>query len=188
MRLAAHNASSCPEVPMSRPIAFGGMLILLSPTMARAVPVFPPMDTPTFVAKSKDILLVKCINPDVLGGEKNDGLTLVEVEVVIVVKGDRKTGKARLGTIGQPMEAGKRYLMASFGGNVFDTGFLAQSDQAVVELPPDFDLKSLADKTVVAQAQAVFDARRAQVKKLLQRLQHEKKVLDYAAPKPGSGK
>src|SRR5215831_15434079 len=115
--LLAALPSSCPEVPMSRLIAFGGIMILLSPTMARAVPVFPPVDTPTFVAKSKDILLVKCINPDVLGGEKTDGLTLVEVDVVLVIKGDRKAGKTRLGTIGQPMEAGRRYLMASFGGN-----------------------------------------------------------------------
>ena len=173
---------------MSRLIAFGGIMILLSPTMARAVPVFPPMDTPTFVAKSKDILLVKCINPDVLGGEKTDGLTLVEVDVVLVIKGDRKAGKTRLGTIGQPMEAGRRYLMASFGGNVFDTGFLAQSDQAVTELPANFDLKSLAGKTVVAQAQAVFDARRAQVEKLLRQLQREKKVLDHTVHMRGTDK
>src|SRR3979490_2484887 len=124
---------------MSRLLAV--ILILLVPIIAWAVPVFPPMDTPTFVAKTTDILIVGCINADVLGGEKTDGLTLVEVEVLVVIKGDRKTGKTRLGTIGQPMEAGKRFLMASFGGDVFDTGFLAQSDQAVVELPADFDLK-----------------------------------------------
>jgi hypothetical protein len=44
-------------------------------------------------------------------------LTLVEVEVVAVVKGDRKVGKTRLGAIGQRMEIGKRYLIASFGGS-----------------------------------------------------------------------
>jgi hypothetical protein len=153
-----------------------------------AVPVLPPMDTPTFVVKATDILIVRCTNPDVLGGEKNDGLTLLAVEVLVVIKGERKTGEARLGTIGQPMEAGKRYLMASFGGDVFDTGFLAQSDQAVVELPADFDLKSLAGKPVVAQAQAVFDARRAQVEKLLHQLQHEKKMLEHTVPKPRADK
>jgi hypothetical protein len=146
------------------------------------------MDTPTFVAKSKDILLVKSLNPDVLGGGKNDGLTLVEVEVVVVVKGGWKVGKSRLATIGQPMVAGERYLMASFGGNAFDTGFLAQSDQAVVELPADFDLKSLAGKTVVEKAQAIFDARRAQVERLLQQLRREKKMLDHTVSKPGAGK
>ena len=155
---------------MSRLCVLAGVLTLLAPMIGWTVPIFPPMDTPTFVAKATDILVVRCINPDVLGGEKIDGLTLVEVEVVVVVKGDRKAGKTRLGTIGQPMLAGKRYQMASFGGDVFDTGFLAQSDQAVVELPADFDLKSLAGKKAVEQAQAIFDARRAQVERLLQQL------------------
>jgi hypothetical protein len=172
------------EVAMSRLLA--GLLVVLAPSVACSVPVFPPMDTPTFVARSTDILIVRCVDPDVLGGGKNDGLTLVEVEVVAVIKGDRKTGKARLGTVGQPVEAGKRYMMASFGGGVFDTGFLAQSDQAVVELPADFDLKSLAGKTAVAQAQAVFDARRAQVERLLRQLRHEKETLDHTVPRPGA--
>ncbi|HEV3145558.1 MAG TPA: hypothetical protein VGZ47_16815 [Gemmataceae bacterium] len=167
---------------------FAGAFVLLIPTITLAVPVFPPMDTPTFVAKTTDIVIVRCINPDVIGGGKNDGLTLVEVEVLAIVKGERKIGKTRLGTIGQPMEAGKRYLMASFGGNVFDTGFLAQSEQAVVELPGDFDVKSLAGKTVGEQAQAVFDARRAQVEKLLLQLQCEKKALELTAPKATADK
>lgn len=167
------------------PRLLAGLLTLFAPVIASAVPVFPAMDTPTFVAKSTDILVARCINPDVLGGAKIDGLTLVEVEVVAVVKGGRKTGKTRLGTI-RPMEAGKRYLMASFGGNVFDTGFLAQSDQAIVELPADFDLKSLAGKTVTAQTQAVFDARRAQVERLLRQLQREKELLDHTVPVPGA--
>jgi hypothetical protein len=50
-----------------------GLLIFVAPTIACAVPVFPPMDTPTFVAKSTDILIVRCINPDVLGGGKTTG-------------------------------------------------------------------------------------------------------------------
>lgn len=173
---------------MYRLLVYVGMLALVSPAMVQAVPIWPPMDTTTFVAKSKDILIVRCLNPDVLGGGKIDGLTLVEVDVVAVVKGDRQTGKTRLGTIGQPMEAGKRYLMASFGGNVFDTGFLAQSDQAVVEIPPAFNLKSLSGKTAVEQAQAIFDARRAQVERLLLQLQREKKALEHTAPKPGADK
>ena len=171
---------------MSRFLA--SILIFLVPTMAWAIPVWPPMDTPTFVAKSHDILVVRCLYPDVLGGGKDDGLTLVEVEVLVVVKGDRNTGKTRLGTIGQQMEVGKRYLMASFGGNVFDTGFLAQSDQAVVELPADLDLKSLAGKTAVQQAQTIFDARRTQVQRLIQQLQREKQVLDHTVPKPSTDK
>jgi hypothetical protein len=146
------------------------------------------MDTQTFVDKATDIVIVRCIDPDVRGGGKDDGLTLVEVEVVAVIKGERKTGKTRLGTIGQTMAAGKNYMMASFGGDVFDTGFLAQSEQAVLELPADFDLKSLAGKTAVAQTQAVFDARRAQVQKLLQQLEREKKILELTVPKENADK
>jgi hypothetical protein len=167
---------------------FAVILICLVPSMAWAVPIWPPMDTPTFVEKSKDILVVRCIKPDVLGGAKSDGMTLIEVEVLVVVKGERKAGKSRVATIGQPMETGKRYLMASFGGNVFDTGFLAQSDQAVTEVPADFGLKSVAGKTAVQQVQAIFDARTAQVERLLQQLQRKKTTLDHTAPKPNANK
>ena len=119
---------------MSRLLAV--ILFVLVPTMTWAIPVLPPMDTPTFVVKATDLLVVRCLNPDVKGGAKIDGLTLIEVEVLLVLNGDRKVGNAKLATIGQRMEKGQRYLLASFGGSAFDTGFLAQSDQAVVELLP----------------------------------------------------
>ena len=60
--------------------------MLLGSAMVEAVPVWPVMDTPTFVAKSKDLLVVKCVNPDVLGGGKDDGLTLIEVEVLEIAR------------------------------------------------------------------------------------------------------
>src|SRR5260221_12854881 len=154
---------------MSRLLA--GILFGLVPTMAWAIPLLPPMDTPTFVVKSTDLLVVRCLNPDVKGGAKNDGLTLIEVEVLVVLKGDRKVGNVKLATIGQRMERGQRYLLASFGGSAFDTGFLAQSDQAVVELPPDFDLKSLDGVVLLERVQSIFDARRAQVERLIWPLQ-----------------
>jgi hypothetical protein len=169
---------------MSRSLAVAAVILL--PMMASAVPLVPPMDTPTFVAKATDILVARCLSPDVKGGGKNDGLTLIEVEILTVLKGERKVGKARLATIGQRMEKGKRYLLASFGGSAFDTGFLAQSDQAVIELPADFDLRSLAGRTALERAQRIFDARRGQVERLLRQLQHEKAVLDRTAAHPGA--
>jgi hypothetical protein len=167
-----------------------GLLILLAPMVACAVPVLPPMDTPTFVAKSTDLLVVRCLNPDVKGGAKNDGLTLIEVEVLVVLKGNRKVGNAKLATIGQRMEKGQRYLLASFGGSAFDTGFLAQSDQAVVELPPDFDVKSpdFATDKLQYRVQRIFDARRVQVERLIRQLQRERAVLDRTAVPPGAPK
>jgi|RhiMethySRZTD1v2_1073278.scaffolds.fasta_scaffold1323183_2 hypothetical protein len=173
---------------MSRLLAV--ILFVLVPATARAIPVVPPMDTPTFVVKATDLLVVRCLNPDVKGGEKTDGLTLIEVEVLMVLKGERKVGKAELATIGQRMEKGQRYLLASFGGSAFDTGFLAQSDQAVVELPPDFDLKSpdfVTDK-LQYRVQRICDARRAQVNHLIRQLQREKAVLDRTAEHPGAPK
>lgn len=170
---------------MVRRCPVAGVLLLAAAAPAIAVPVFPVMDTATFVAKSTDLLVVVCLNPDVEGGAKTDGLTLIEVDVLVVLKGARKAGKARLATIGQPMEKGRRYLLASFGGAAFDTGFLAQSDQAVVELPPDLDLKSVAGVALPGQVQAIFDARRAQVDRLLRQLRREKEVLDRTTPRPG---
>jgi hypothetical protein len=174
------------EVAMSRLLV--GLLTLLAPTITCAVPVFPPMDTATFVVKSTDLLVVRCLNPDIKGGEKNDGLTLIEVDVLMVLRGERKVGNVKLATIGQRMTKGERYLLANFGGSAFDTGFLAQSDQAVVELPPDFDLKSLAGVVLLEQVQSIFDARRVQVEQLIRRLQQEKAVLDQTAVNPTAPK
>jgi len=175
---------------MSRLLAVILFVLVLVPTTAWAIPVVPTMDTPTFVVKATDLLVVQCLNSDVKGGEKNDGLTLIEVEVLMVLKGERKVGKAELATIGQRMEKGRRYLLASFGGAAFDTGFLAQGDQAVVELPPDFDLKSpdfVTDK-LQFRVQRIFDARRDQVNRLILQLQQEKAVLDRTAEHPGAPK
>ncbi len=134
------------------------------------------------------MLVVRCVNPDVGRGE-TDGLTLIEVEVLVCSKGERKVGKAELATIGQRMEKGQRYLLASFGGSAFDTGFLAQSDQPVVELSPDFDLKSpdfVTDK-LRFRVPRIFDARRAQVNRLILQLRREKAVLDRTAEHQGAG-
>jgi hypothetical protein len=74
--------------------------------------------------------------------------------------------------------------MASFGGSAFDTGFLAQSDQSVMALPPEFDLKSIAGRVLLEQVQRLFDARRAQVERMLRELQDEKAILDRTARHP----
>jgi hypothetical protein len=175
---------------MARRTAWAGLLVLLATATGSAVPLWPVMDTPTYVAKAKDVLVVRCLDPNVPIGTRGtvDGLTLVEVEVLAVVKGERTAGKTRLATLGQPMTAGARYLVGSFGGDAFGTGFLAQSDQAVVELPPDFDLKQLEGTSAAEQAEAVFVARKAQVERLLRLLQREKDMLDRATGKQSPGK
>ncbi len=164
------------------------VLVLVAPGPASAVPLVPVMDSEAFFVKATDILVVRCVNPDVMGGAKIDGLTLVEVEVLTVLKGERKVGNAKLATLGQRMEKGQRYLMASFGGSAFDTGFLAQSDQAVVQLPSDFGLESLDGHNLLERVQSIFDARRKQVDRLILILQQEKAILDRTKTHPGAPK
>ena len=70
-RSATKGSFSNPEVAMSRLLAM--ILVVLVPTLAWAIPLVPPMDTPTFVVKATDLLVVRCLNPEVNGGPKIDG-------------------------------------------------------------------------------------------------------------------
>jgi hypothetical protein len=158
--------------------------VLLLAVPAAALPVMPFTDTRTFAERATDVVIAECLDPDAAPGPKLNGVTEVRVDVVRVLKGDRKPGKATLVTIGQPMEKGRRYMMASFGGSVRDIQFLANAELAVVEVPADFDLKTLDGKTVGEQMQLVFDARRERVRIRLIELQREKEALEKTAPKP----
>jgi hypothetical protein len=157
--------------------------LLVSAPFAIALPVMPFTDTETFAEKATDVLVAECLDPDAAPGPKLNGVTAVEVNVLKVLKGDRKTGKTKLATIGQPMEKGRRYMMASFGGKALDTGFLANAELAVVEIPSGFDPKTLDGKTTAEQVQLVFDARREQVRQQLLQFEREKALLAKSAPK-----
>jgi len=167
---------------MTRSLLTVAVLLVAAP-FAHALPVMKFTDTKTFAEKATDVLVAECLDPDAAPGPKLNGVTMVQVDVVEVLKGDRKTGKTKLVTIGQPMEKGRRYMMASFGGSALDTGFLANADLAVVEIPPEFDLKTLDGKTTAEQMQLVFDARREQVRILLIQIEREKALLAKTAPK-----
>jgi hypothetical protein len=145
-----------------------------------AVPLIPFTDAETFARRATEVVVADCRDPDVLGGPKDDGLTLVGVDVVRTLKGDRKAGPARLATIGQPMEKGKRYLMVSFGGSALGSDFVANADLAVVEVPAGFDLKSLDGKPVADQVRTILAARRAEVAARVRRLEAERAALDAA--------
>jgi hypothetical protein len=145
----------------------------------------PFVDTPTFAGRATEVVVADCVDPDVLGGPKDDGLTLVRVDVVKTLKGARKAGRAELTTIGQRMETGKRYMMVSFGGSALGSDFVANGELAVVEIPAGFALKVLDGKTVPEQMQLVFDARRAEVTARLRQLEVEAAGLGKTAPKAG---
>jgi hypothetical protein len=157
--------------------------VFLLAAPAPALPVGTFTDTKTFAESATDIVIAECLDPDAAPGPKLNGVTEVRVDVVQVLKGERKPGKATLVTIGQPMEKGRRYMMSSFGGSVRDIKFLTNLDLGVVEVPPTFDLKTLDGKTVAEQVQLVFDARREQVRLRLIELEREKTLLEKTAPK-----
>jgi hypothetical protein len=164
------------------PLAAVGLILLA--TTATALPILPFIDTKAFAAKATDVLIAECLDPDAMPGPKVNGVTGVQVDVVKVMKGERKTGKVTLSTAGQPMEKGKRYMMASFGGSALNTGFLTNAELGVVEVPATFDIKTLDGKTLTEQIQMVFDARREQVRILAIQIEQEKKSLEKTTPKP----
>jgi hypothetical protein len=123
----------------------------------RAIPVTPFADTPTFVERAGDIVIAKCVKPDVGSGSYIDGLHPAEVEVTAVIKGKVEVGKLRIATV-FTLKEGKPYLLASTGGRAYDTSFLAIISRSVVELPAKFDLNDLKGKTVPEQVKAAFTA------------------------------
>ncbi len=165
-------------------LLFAAALALYTAAPASALPLMPFTDTKSFAEKATDVVIADCLDPDAAPGPKLDGVTVVQVDVLQVLKGERKAGKAKLVTIGQPMERGHRYLMISFGGSVGDIKFLANAELAVVEVPAGFDLKALDGKPLPEQMQLVFDARREQVRLRLVQLEREKVALEKTAPKP----
>src|SRR5262245_50688302 len=86
-RRVGGSSFSC-GISTYQPCCAVGVLLLGSSLAGAAIPLWPVLDTPTFVHKSTDLVVVRCLDPDVLGGGKNDGLTLIEVEVLLTLKGN----------------------------------------------------------------------------------------------------
>src|SRR5438270_13412309 len=99
---------------MTRALLAAATLLLLAPA-ANAGPVYIFTDTKTFAGQATEVIVADCLDPDPDPGPKS-GVTTVRVDVVRALKGDRKAGPVKLATIGQPMEKGHRYMMASVGG------------------------------------------------------------------------
>lgn len=132
-------------------------LVLVVVPSASAIPITFFADTPTFVERSFDIVIAKCLRPDVGDGIYVDGLRPAEVEVVMVLKGDRALGKLRIATV-YDLKAGEMYLLANSGGRAYDTNFLAIAERTVVKLPEKFKLDDLKGKKIVEQVDFAFKA------------------------------
>ena len=134
------------------------VVVFLTTSLGRAVPITLFVDTATFVDRAKDIVVAKCLGPVPDGAEFDDGLYPVDVQVVSILKGDKKPGKIKIATI-YPMEAGKTYMLTSLGGSAFGTDFLAIPQMSVVELPPKLELVDLKGKKITEQVEIIFAGR-----------------------------
>jgi hypothetical protein len=137
-------------------ISFALALVLALP--CAAIPITFFVDIPTFIERSRDIVIAKCIRPDVGQGFYIDNLHPAEVEVQSVLKGDKTLGTMRIATV-YNLKAGKSYLLAcGAGGFAYGTSFLAIAERSVVKLPAKFRLADLKGKKLAEQLQAVFKA------------------------------
>jgi hypothetical protein len=131
--------------------------VFLAVSPAKAIPITFFVDTPTFVERSGDIVVAKCLRPDVGEGTYIDNLHPAEVEVVMVLKGGAALGKLRIATVYE-LKAGEMYLLANSGGRAYDTNFLAIAERAAVKLPDKFKLDDLKGKKIVEQVDFAFKA------------------------------
>jgi hypothetical protein len=144
------------EADMNR-LLLSFALVLVSARPCAAIIITFFVDIPTFIERSGDIVIARCVRPDLDQGPYLDNLHPAEVEVLTVLKGDKTRGRLRIATVYQ-LEAGKTYFLANSGGFAYGTNFLAIAERAVVKLPAKFRLEDLAGKKLTEQVQAVFTA------------------------------
>jgi len=153
-------------------------------------------DADTLVRRAKDIVVADCVSiptnrPSLRDGhwvtvELRDGMYKSEVHIVRTLKGDKRPGNQIIATIYR-MTPRKRYLLYSLGGQVGESGgipgtdFLAVPRLSVVEIPPDFDLKTLEGKELKEQVQCILSRHlfevEGQLAPLLEEKAHLEKVL-----------
>jgi hypothetical protein len=177
---------------------FLGCAIILCLTcraaFAIAITIF--VNTDLFVKRSSDIIIADCVSiptnkPVLVNGQwdvetMRDGLYKVEVNVIRTLKGDKQLGKQIIATI-YPMTPGKKYLLSSLGGGgigetggIAATDFMAVPQLSVVEIPSNFDLKTLDGKELKEQMQSIFSRHLYEVEGELAPLIREKELLDKA--------
>ena len=151
--------------------------LLATASSAHAVKITLFMDTDTFVKRAQDIVIAKCPGPVPDGESFHDGLYPVDVQIISVIKGNQKSGNAKVSTI-YTMEAGKTYMLTSLGGSAGSLS--AVPELSVVELPAKFRLDNLKGKNVTQQVQAVFTARQQECERQQRLLEEEQKLLKKA--------
>jgi hypothetical protein len=160
--------------------ALAGFFVLILVTAVWAVKITLFMDTDTFIARAKDIVIVEAADvPKAGSGIGADGLYPVDIDILMPLKGDKSKGKTTLATI-YPIEKGKRYMISSLGGSAFGTDLLGLPELSVVPLSANLDLKGLEGKALKEQVLLVFQQRLADVNFAQKRLSEERILLERA--------
>lgn len=156
-----------------RQILFTVILLHLFSTSSLAIPVTLFGNTETYIERAKDIVIAECVSPP----EPLPNGALVEVEIKMVLKGDRKLGETKVFTI-RPMQVGNRYLLMNLGGGVGGTDFLAIAELSVVPIPSFVDLDTLKKKSLKDKLHFIFASRLHVVRTKLEPLLREKSILE----------
>jgi len=138
-----------------------GMLLLCSICLGvSGVIISPFRDTDAFVERAKDIVVAECTSIPAMPPQvaRVDGLYVVEVNILKVLKGNRKPGPLRIVTI-YPMDRNITYMLCSLGGNALGTDFLAIPELSVVPLPRTFRIGELEGKAPKEQVHHILSRR-----------------------------
>lgn len=155
--------------------------LLFISTSAFAIKITLFIDIPTYIERSKDIVIAKTLETS--ENEKYmDGFCPINVEVLKVLKGSKVIGKLKITTI-HPLQKDKKYLLSSIEGSAFETDFLAVPELSAVEIPKYFNIPQLEGITLEAQIKIIFQARYNQLKFEMRELEREKESLEKALNK-----
>ena len=159
-------------------VFIGAVLLCATFSTAFAVIITLFTDTDTFVTRAKDILVAECTS--IPSQEMmEDGIRVVEVNILKVLKGSNKPVHFRIATI-YAMKPHTTYMLYSIGGNTLGTNFLAIPELSVVPLPATFKVDELKDKELKEQVQYMFSRRLFEVERELAPLLKEKELLEKA--------
>ena len=148
-------------------------LMAFCPGSSEAIKVTLFSDTETYLERARDIVIAKCVSAP----ESLPHGALVEIDIKMVLKGEKKLGKTKIFTI-QRMQIGNRYLLMSLGGLTQGTDFLATAELSVVPIPAFVDLDILKEKALKDKLYFIFASRLYVVQKELEPLLREKSMLE----------
>ena len=127
--------------------------------------------------KSPDIIIARCTIAPKEGLVVN-GMNWADIEVLSVLKGDTKTGAARMVSQYEPRQ-GERFLMFStYQSNEHYRAYNATEDYRIVPLDRYFQVSEITGKPLAEQIQIVLKKRFEDVNRELDRATEEKKRLE----------